>query len=476
MSESLSDSPAGLQAPKPPALDDPGPITRRFMQVNVARSNTRIHTLISDPALSHIDLFIFADPWWGPIGNAKNDDDPLRRIYGAPATREWNIFHPPINLKDSAPSTVVYVRKGRNIIAEVIPDAPATRFYFTMNITIGQFEFHLTPVYFHGKTHTQELRTFMAMPTTAHPTLICGDFNVQHAKLALYDGAKVTGTAIGNEFLAWIQDHDSAVYNDLREVTRISSSGESASILDYTIGNSFFDSYDVLSDWDISFPHSLGSDHGAITFTISASGPSYRHAETDSYIIDAANRDEWEDAYNSNMKETAHPPILNDEEKVENFAQAMLDAMRRATETTMDFHKSKNTAPPRAPWWNEDCTHACADLVHARKVGNSLAECKTLATHLWFCIRSAKKRFFEQVCAEATPDNIWNINQWYRGRKTYTLPTLRRPDGSLATTAEHKAELLHRTFFPPAPQPPPAHSGRAMPQRPKFDMPVITEH
>jgi hypothetical protein len=413
MSESPSDSPAGLQAPKPPALDDPGPIPRRFMQVNVANSNTRIHALISDPTLSHIDIFIFADPWWGPIGNAKNNDDPLRHIYGAPATREWNIFHLPINLQDNAPSTVIYVCKGRDITAEVVPDAPATRYYFTMSITIGQFEFHLIPVYFHGNKHTQELRTFMAIPLTTHPTLVCGDFNVQHSKLAQYNGAKVTSTAVGNEFLAWIEDHDFAVYNNLNKVTRISSSGDSASILDYTLGNAFFDSYNVLSDWDISFPHSLSSDHRAISFLISASGLSCRSTSTDSYIMDSENRDEWETAYSTHMNRMALPVTLDTEEQVEELAQAMLDAMRQATESTMDVHKSRDTQPPRAPWWNEDCTHACADLVHARKVGNSPAECKTLATHLWFCIRSAKKRFFKKICSKATPENIWNINQWY---------------------------------------------------------------
>jgi hypothetical protein len=473
MSESPSDDPAGIQAPKPPALDDPGPITRRIMQVNVARSNVRMHALISDPALSNYDIFIFSDPWWGKIGNARNDEKPFKHIYGSPATREWNIFLPPIDTQDQHPSVAVYVKKGRNITAEVIPDAPATRYYFTVSIQIGQLEFHLIPVYFHDKSHSHELRSFMSLPLTAHPTLICGDFNVQHTKLANYNGARVTSTAIGNEFMAWIEDHDMTVYNDLTEVTRISSNGNSASILDYTIANALFDSYDILKDWNISFPHSLGSDHGAITFLLDAHRPIVDRDIAEAYIIDGENKKEWVSAYKGYMDEIEKVEDINTTDAIETLAQAMLDAMRKATEDTMELRKSSGS-PPRAPWWSEECTHACADVVHARKVGNSPAECKTLTSHLWYCIRTAKKRFYDKICSEATSDNIWNINQWYKGWKTYALPTLRRRDGTLATTSEQKAEVLHQTFFPPAPHAPTAHSVENMTQRPTFDMPHIS--
>jgi ribonuclease HI len=474
MSESTSDSPAGLQAPKPPALDDPGPITRRVMQVNVAHSNVRMHALISDPALWKYDIFIFSDPWWGKIGNARNDDDPFKHIYGSPATREWNIFLPPIDTQKNHPSVAVYVKKGRNITAEVIPDAPATRYYFTMNIRIGQLEFHLIPVYFHGKNHSHELRNFMSLPLTAQPTLICGDFNAQHSKLAGYEGAKVTSTAIGNEFMSWIEDNDLSVHNDLAEVTRIASSGNSASILDYTIANALLDSYDIISDWDISFPLSLGSDHGAITFRLRAHGPIMERETAEAFIIDGENKKPWVIAYKSYMSDSESIEEVQSTDDIEKLAQAMLDSMRKATSDTMELRKTSG-GPPRAPWWSEECTHACADVVHARKVGNSPAECKALMSHLWYCIRTAKKKFYEKICSEASPDNIWDINQWYKGRKTYALPTLRRPDGTLAITSEQKAEVLHRTFFPPAPHPPVAASVESMPQRPLFEFPSISK-
>ncbi|KAB5591752.1 RNA-directed DNA polymerase from mobile element jockey [Ceratobasidium theobromae] len=87
----------------------------------------------------------------------------------------------------------------------------------------------------------------------------------------------------------------------------------------------------------------------------------------------------------------------------------------------------------------------------------------------------AKRAFFDEICSMARPDNIWGINQWYRGRKSYGLPTLRGPDGTLATTNSAKAELLHKMFFPFTPATPSGLSVEAMAQNAELSFPAISQ-
>ncbi|KAB5587693.1 RNA-directed DNA polymerase from transposon BS [Ceratobasidium theobromae] len=129
---------------------------------------------------------------------------------------------------------------------------------------------------------------------------------------------------------------------------------------------------------------------------------------------------------------------------------------------------------PLAPWWNEDCSAACGRVVMAKEERLDRGEIRTRTSHLWYCIRKAKRSFFDEICSTARPDNIWGINQWYRGRKSYGLPTLRGPDGSLATTNLAKAELLHNTFFPYTLATPTGLSVEATAQNAELPFPAIS--
>ncbi|KAB5587549.1 RNA-directed DNA polymerase from transposon BS [Ceratobasidium theobromae] len=129
---------------------------------------------------------------------------------------------------------------------------------------------------------------------------------------------------------------------------------------------------------------------------------------------------------------------------------------------------------PRAPWWNDDCSAACGRVVRAKEEGLDRDEVRSRTSHLWYCIRKAKRSFFDEICLTARPDNIWGINQWYRGRKSYGLPTLRGPDGTLATTNLAKAELLHSVFFPYTPVTPAGLSVEASAQNAELPFPAIT--
>lgn len=306
---------------RPPATGDSGLINRKVLQLNIARSSLRAHTILSSSDFACFDILIFSDPWWGPIGNARDDLDPFRRLYGATATRQWDVFTPPIDFSDSAPSVIVYVHKGRGIRTCVLPDAPSTRYYFSLEVAIGSSTFIIMPVYFHGKEFFNSFRDFLSLPHYMHPTLFCGDFNVQHKDLARFPGAKGTTSPMGNEFLAWLADSDSTIHNDLSTHTR--EGKESRSTIDYTISNAYLSSMDIISDWSADFTLGVGSDHAGISFTISTSGPDIPGLERTLFHIDSAYKGEWISTHTTLI--SSHPITLGTEE-VEDFTSTFSKA------------------------------------------------------------------------------------------------------------------------------------------------------
>ncbi|KAB5587976.1 Reverse transcriptase from mobile element jockey protein [Ceratobasidium theobromae] len=462
-------------APQPPALADNGLISREIMQVNAVKSNTRIHAILASPTYNDISILIVSDPWWGPIGTAKHDTNEQHRLLGAPANPLWRCFAPPIDTQNPAspPSCIVYVRKDRGILAEIDPLSPATPFFFTLDIFINGFGFKIVPVYLHGPKHAEAAQALFQLPMIETPTLVCGDFNIQHPGFCNFPGAKVKASALGREFAEWLLDSDLHVLNDLHRPTREPRvQGHAPSIIDFTIANGALFSMDIISDWDSSFAHLLDSDHTAIFFTIHAPRVSERPMRRSHFVIDPLMED-WTAAFEHRVLELGLKSTITCPQEVEELASGLLSSCTWATEAVMESRPTQHKAP-RAPWWNEDCSAACGRVVTAKEEGMDRNEIRARTSHLWYCIRKAKRSFFDEICSTARPDNIWGINQWYRGRKSYGLPTLRGPDGTLATTNLAKAELLHDTFFPYTPATPAGHAVEAMTQNPALSFPAIS--
>ncbi|KAB5591465.1 Reverse transcriptase from mobile element jockey protein [Ceratobasidium theobromae] len=445
--------------------------------------NTKVLAPVPPDTSREEDANMTAYPWWGPIGSLKNDLDSSKRIFGSVANLKWSCVSPPIDtqLPSNHPSTLVYIRKGHNISADMDPNSPACRHYYFIDIMVNDFAFKLCPVYLHSKNLIALAREFLQVPILESPTLICGDFNIQHPDLSEVPGANIKKSALGNEFLNWIQSNNLSVHNDLTEVTRVSPDKTSSSIIDYTLSNPLLDSYDVVSNWAISFPLSLCSDHGAISFDITCPFSTAPSRSRTSVKISEEHAEKWVEEFECYIDSAGLPKTVKTIEELENLAQYMLNAMSEATSHSMET-KTFTDKGRQAPWWNDDCSSACDNLVRAKSESRPLPELKTLSSHLWFCIRRAKHTFFNDIIKKAhqgeeasTTNSIWEINRWWHGHKVLTLPTLKRPDSSLATSNGQKAALLHSTFFPHVPCSPPATLLDTFPQRPQFSLPPILE-
>ncbi|KAB5590851.1 RNA-directed DNA polymerase from mobile element jockey [Ceratobasidium theobromae] len=263
--------------------------------------------------------------------------------------------------------------------------------------------------------------------------------------------------------------------NDLHCPTREPRvQGHAPSIIDFTIANGALFSMDIISDWDSSFAHSLDSDHATIFFTIHAPHVSEHPANRFRFVIDPLMEGDWIAAFEHRVLELGLRDMITCSQEVEELASGLLSTCTWATEAVMESRPTQCKAP-RAPWWNEDCSAACGRVVTAKEERMDRDEIRACTSHLWYCIRKAKRSFFDEICLTARPDNIWGINQWYRGRKSYGLPTLRGPDGTLTTTNLAKAKLLHNTFFPYMPVTPTGWSVESMAQNTELLFPTISK-
>ncbi|KAB5587656.1 reverse transcriptase [Ceratobasidium theobromae] len=184
--------------------------------------------------------------------------------------------------------------------------------------------------------------------------------------------------------------------------------------------------------------------------------------------------DDWTAAFEHRLLEQSLTGYVTGPQEVEGLASGILSACTWATEAVMESRPTQRKAP-WAPWWNEDCSAACRQVVKAKEEGLDREEVHARTSHLWYCIWKAKRTFFDKICSTVRPDNIWGINQWYRGRKSYSLPTLRKPDGTLAMTNVTKADLLHNTFFLYTPTTPIGVLVEEMPQHNELSFPAITQ-
>ncbi|KAB5587494.1 Reverse transcriptase from mobile element jockey protein [Ceratobasidium theobromae] len=336
-------------------------------------------------------------------------------------------------------------------MVEIDPLTPATPFFFALDIFINGFAFKIVPVYLHGLKHAEAAEALFQLPMIETPMLVCGDFNIQHPDFVDFPGAKVKTSTLGCEFVGWLLDSDLHMLNDLHCPTREPRvQGHAPSIIDFTIANGTLFSMDIISDWDSSFAHSLDSDHATIFFTIHAPCVSEHPANHFRFVIDPLMEDDWIAVFEHRVLELGLRNTITCSQEVEELASGLLSTCTWATEVVMESCPTQCKAP-WALWWNEDCSAACRRVVMAKEEGMDRDEIHAHTSHLWYCIQKAKRSFFDEICSTARPDNIWGINQWYRGWKSYGLPTLRGPDGTLATTNSAKADLLHNTFFPYTP-------------------------
>lgn len=407
------------------------------LQLNVARSNLRIHAILNDSAFSHIDIFILQEPWFGRVGVTRSDTDPNGvNLGGAATSAAWELFLPGGPL---GPGVATYIRRGLDMTVTPRLDIANHPNILITDLKYGNKVFRLANVYNRGGNGSETIGALLECELDPGiPTAVAGDFNLHHKQWSLY---ATRNERSGEDLLEWALSNGLQLQNDATP-TRRGQGGQNNSIIDLTFFNcaaivdeSFLD-HEVTDD---SAAH-LGSDHNALTWSIDVHAEQVLSDRPPTYKINTALRNQWLSEFRC-LVTTSSEPDLASVEGVDRESEVLLDAMAGATRAVMPARHPH--APVCSPWWDEECADAL------RLYRNAIpAKRQALRDAFRRRVRRSKQEFFDTLLVGATPAEVWRYAEWTKGRRCKATPPITGPDGLMATTPNDKCRVFAQTFFP----------------------------
>ena len=160
------------------------------------------------------------------------------------------------------------------------------------------------------------------------------------------------------------------------------------------------------------------------------------------------------------------PPTTDYLSKVTDLFQFALEECSRRT------CKTKPLSSRASPWFTTEVQSALVTYNHAKLQFKQMTlkpssrrrppskfqriaryhVMKQARRRLQRIISKAKKDWAFEFAAQIEPLNIWKLNNWHKGLRKYSIPPIRKPDGSSAISDEDKATVFTNAFFPPPPQ------------------------
>jgi hypothetical protein len=378
------------------------------LQLNVARSNGCMHTLLN--TLTQFDIVLFQEPWYGQIGIARSSDCPDGTdIMGTVANAAWEAFTPEPDHDVSPLRVTTYVQKGINhLVARPCPDILYSKDIQAISILYGETTFHIINVYNAGPgsiaQHINLLQDTSLDPGV--PTAIAGDFNLHHPEWAMQQVPSISSTA--DNFVDWFQENAYFLQNDKACCTQRGHRGQSDTMIDLTLFNYQAEDMGLFGGWDCREDLAMESDHNAILWTVSPPDDSTTpDISTDpqpnlGFRIDPAHQKEWCEAFETAINARPPPANYTSPDDVERGAEALLAAFATATEESMPH--CTHQVVLKAPWWNDDCDLAVADLFDSHTEREEV--CTRARAHLLSVIRTAKCDSATDQLQKVTPQDV----------------------------------------------------------------------
>ena len=419
---------------------DPRPL--RCLQLNVARSNARMHFILN--TFTDYDILFLQEPWWGRIGTARSITDPAGlAVKGSVACPAWDSFLPHITL-DQTPQVITYVRRNtQRLSAQPRPDILNSPDILLMSFTYGDFSFFTVNMYNAGPgRNAVSVQSLLNSDLPqATPTLILGDFNLHHPSWSIAATPPCQVTAAANDLVDWTEANAYTLLNSLGHPTRLGQHNQADSIIDLTWANYPATELDMVQGWNVLDDAAVASDHNPISWTIQPPGPRLDPPDPpQTYRIDPARRDDWCGAFTTALCTYPPPAAYESAPDVEAGAKALLDAFTHATATVMP--KCTGKAPDRSKWWNEDCDAAMRALMEARGPRRDI-----LRGRLHAAIRKAKRDWAMDIIQRTSQTEVWSLCSWASGNRHQRTPPIRHGD-VLATNPQSQGAAFADAFFP----------------------------
>ncbi|KAJ1301716.1 hypothetical protein OPQ81_008949 [Rhizoctonia solani] len=286
------------------------------------------------------------------------------------------------------------------------------------------------------------------------------------------------------EFYKFTRDNDLVIFNEFTTPTHIHPNHpDSNSIINLTFLNS--QAANTWPNFNLKvegqdLEHNVGSDHMAVTWTLTLFTPPNQDKSDDpdtgdkiSYVIDPALHEDWVSGFSHALEQEDLPsnPIMAKD--ADQYVGAILSAMSSATRQVMPEQKKKGKGPAWLPWWSDECSEALHRLKHKSEHETR----DQLQVALQGAIQRAQKNHIDWICAEVTTQMVFKTTRWFAGKCHALIPPIKSPiDSSVATHPVHKAENFTHQFFCDSSSPNISLKPLGVPSHPKCPFqPIATE-
>ncbi|KAI0308980.1 hypothetical protein OF83DRAFT_1273469, partial [Amylostereum chailletii] len=119
----------------------------RVLQLNVARSNVRMHAVLN--SLTDFDILLLQEPWYGRIGVARSSTDRNGTdILGTVSNPAWEAFFPDTTADGARFRVATFVRRGiQHLAVRARPDIISSPDIMATSFQYGNISFILINVY-----------------------------------------------------------------------------------------------------------------------------------------------------------------------------------------------------------------------------------------------------------------------------------------------------------------------------------------
>jgi hypothetical protein len=446
-----------------------------IMSMNVARLNPRLASLLN-LLVDTVDILLVQEPWYRCIGVGPSDNNPDgEAVLGTQRHPAWIPFEP---LAPGRPLVITYANRNRarhlNIrLDDTIPTHPHV---LGLDVGVGNARLRLVNIYNCGSrlADRKAVELFIGSEwAVAHNDRIAAsDFNLHHPAWA--GDETRTESQPARNLVNWADKHYLSLAVEPGVITRRGNNDHFQSTLDLVWTSTDMIGRRQLSEVNVSFDESLGSDHAALSWDWTPTQANATDTSLDpkikGYVTDPAKKKEWSESCalllkrTNSMDRAAWSPAA-----LESEAGALIDAMTGASHAT--FKPRRHTQGEAQKWWSPECSDAVEKVQGADRGPNKTAASRALRS----VIRKAKRAWADKVTSEVSANDVWGLVAWGTGkaRKT-TLGRIRKPDNTFATTPQDKADVLFEAYFPSDRPPVDARQPDDPPARPTRDFPAFT--
>jgi ribonuclease HI len=435
----------------------------RILQLNVNRSNDRMHILFNHVA-GNFDLLLLQEPWWGKLPSGE------MASVGHP---EW-IPILPVSLvpHDHIPRVMAYARRRGDFQVLLRTDLAKDLDFQFLEVRQGNFApvhilnfYNQRPPPDDGDDEWSVDRLMQMHLPDRDRLVMTGDWNLHHP---LWRVMEREPSARAVQVVEWLEQGDRpfTLINPHGEPTYQSHDNQTLSVLDLTFANPLAMDSDTVKGWCIRSDLSCGSDHYAVQWTIDNGVVeiedlfpvrlNWKHADWDVF---QEHIDKGVEAHAESFAPLLQRGVLG-EDVLEQAAVAFGDILTRAAESSIPVRKS---SPKSKPWWTPELSELVQEMVDVRKewrrrlereedapVGDSPT---TLANRLKRRIRKAKRDYYDNLVRNTTSQDLWDRYKWTKSVRQYPSPPIFTGEGQpLATDHSEKCDAIRAELFQPPAQ------------------------